>query len=320
MLSHTRKLQLADPKNESEDLPIEILIGGDNYWKIVKDSSPIRLTSSVVLLPSKLGWILSVSRSGITVNSVMVNYVKLNTSSPNEDILRRFWDLENIGSMENQDSTPSLKDSALLQEFAASFCLEDQRRLVSFPRKENITVPNNRHEAEKRFLSLEKKLEKNGHLKQIYQTQMLDHIRKEHVEVAPPEKDSREMFYLSHHAVKKERLGTTKWRIVFDGSSHENNAPSLNDSLEMGPKLLLDVFAILLRFRLYPVALIGDISQAFLQLVLHRKHRDLTRFMWYRVILDQEGNYITTSDRITFRFTILPFGLTCSPFLLSATL
>jgi hypothetical protein len=59
---------------------------------------------------------------------------------------------------------------------------------------------------------------------------MLDHIKKEHVEVAPPEEDSREMFYLPHHAVKKERLGTTKWRIIFDGSSHENNAPSLNDS------------------------------------------------------------------------------------------
>jgi hypothetical protein len=162
MLSHTRKLQLADPKNESEVLPIEIFIGGDNYWKIVKDSSPIRLTSSVVLLPSKLGWILSGSRSGITVNSVMVNYVKLNTSSPSEDILRHFWDLETIGIMENQDRTPSLKDSALLQEFAASFCLEDQRRVVSFPRKANITVPNNRHEAEKRFLSLEKKLEQNG--------------------------------------------------------------------------------------------------------------------------------------------------------------
>ncbi|XP_021921218.1 uncharacterized protein LOC110830502 [Zootermopsis nevadensis] len=102
MLSHTRKLQLADPKNDSEDLPIEILIGGDNYWKIVKDASPIRLTSSVVLIPSKLGWVLSGNRSGITVNFLTVNYVKLNTSSPSEDILRRFWDLETIGIMENQ--------------------------------------------------------------------------------------------------------------------------------------------------------------------------------------------------------------------------
>jgi hypothetical protein len=55
LLGRIRKLQLADPKDDSEDLPIEILIGGDYYWKIVKDTSPIRLSTSVVLLPSKLG-------------------------------------------------------------------------------------------------------------------------------------------------------------------------------------------------------------------------------------------------------------------------
>jgi len=30
-LAHTRKLMLADPPGASEDLPIEILIGGDRY-------------------------------------------------------------------------------------------------------------------------------------------------------------------------------------------------------------------------------------------------------------------------------------------------
>ncbi|XP_021921219.1 uncharacterized protein LOC110830503 [Zootermopsis nevadensis] len=72
----------------------------------------------------------------------------------------------------------------------------------------------------------------------MYQTQMLDHIKKEHIEIAPPEEDSCQMFYLPHHA---SNLGPGR-------------------------------------------------------------------------------EYITTSDLITYRFTRLPFGLTCSPFLLSATL
>jgi hypothetical protein len=50
----------------------------------------------------------------------------------------------------------------------------------------------------------------------------------------------------------------------------------------MGPNLLPELFAILLRFRLKPVAIIGDIHQAFLQLQLQEKDRDLTRFFWYR--------------------------------------
>jgi hypothetical protein len=36
-MTHTRKLQFAGPM-EHEDLQIEILVGGDHYWKIVKDN------------------------------------------------------------------------------------------------------------------------------------------------------------------------------------------------------------------------------------------------------------------------------------------
>jgi hypothetical protein len=149
---------------------------------------------------------------------------------------------------------------------------------------------------------------------------MLDYIRKEQVEIATCGEEQADEFYLPHHAVKKERRGETKWRIVFDGSSHEDHAPSLNDVLEMGPNLLPEISATLLRFRMHPVGIIGYIGQAFLQLSLHRRDRDLTRFFWYRIIQGEEGNYDTTREIITYRFTRLPFGLTCSPFLLSATI
>ena len=109
-------------------------------------------------------------------------------------------------------------------------------------------------------------------------------------------------------------------RIVFDGSCHEDHAPSLNGALEMGPNLLPEILATLLQFRLYPVGIIGDIGQAFLQLSLNRRDKDLTRFFWYRVIKDEDGNNDTTREIIAYRFTRLPFGLTCSPFLVSATI
>jgi hypothetical protein len=87
-----------------------------------------------------------------------------------------------------------------------------------------------------------------------------------------------ETFYLPHHAVSKGRREETKWRIVFDTFSHEKGAPSLNGTLEMGPKRLPELFGMLLRFRLSPVAITGDIYQAFLQLQLDEKDRDLTNF------------------------------------------
>jgi hypothetical protein len=128
------------------------------------------------------------------------------------------------------------------------------------------------------------------------------------------------MYYLPHYAVKREKCGDAKWKIVFDGSSHGDHAPPLNDALEMGPNLLPEILATLFRFRLYPVGIIGDISQAFLQLSLDKNDRDLTRFLWYHVTADDEGNYDTTGDVMTYRFTRLQFCLTCSPFLLSATI
>jgi hypothetical protein len=78
-------------------------------------------------------------------------------------------------------------------------------------------------------------------------------------------------FYLPHHAVKKQRRGAVKWRIVFDASSHKKDSPSLNDALEAGPNLLPEILSTLIRFRAYQQATIGDGTQAFLQLCLDEK-------------------------------------------------
>jgi len=131
------------------------------------------------------------------------------------------------------------------------------------------------------------------------------------VEAAPAEDSTSTVFYLPHQAVKKEKHGKTKWRIGFDASSHEPNAPSLSEVLEVGTNLLQESFANLLRFRLHFAAIITDITQAFLQLALGDRDRDLTKFFWYRITQDIEGHYHTTDEIITYRFNRLPFGFTC---------
>ena len=72
IMAQTSKIQLADPREGERDLPIEVLIGGDHYWRIVKDASTIRLSSSLVLLPTKFSWILTGNRTGITAHQMMV--------------------------------------------------------------------------------------------------------------------------------------------------------------------------------------------------------------------------------------------------------
>ena len=83
------------------------------------------------------------------------------------------------------------------------------------------------------------------------------------MEAGPVEDSTRTVFYFPHQVVKEENCGKTKWRIVFVASSHETNAPSLNEVLEMRPNLLPEIFAILIRFRLHLIAIVSDITRRF---------------------------------------------------------
>ena len=52
----------------------------------------------------------------------------------------------------------------------------------------------------------------------------------------------------------------------------------------MGHNPLPEIPILLLRFRLYYWAILGDVNQAFLQISLDPRDRDITRFLWYRVV------------------------------------
>lgn len=70
-------------------------------------------------------------------------------------------------------------------------------------------------------------------------------------------------FYLPHHAVMKESSNTTKLRIVFDGSAKSSTGISLNDTLLTGATLQKPLFTHLIRFRLHPMIIIGDLEKCF---------------------------------------------------------
>ena len=197
------------------------------------------------------------------------------------------WDLEQQDISENQERTLTTKDSAILRNFHDTFQLEKGRRIVSLPRIEDVILSSNLNNAEKRFKSLQRRFN-DTQFREMYYSQMLDYIRKGHVETVAYEEYTNSNYYLPHHAIKKQKRGVIKWRIVFDASSHERHSPSLNDALEPGPNLLPEILSTLLRFRTYRRAIIGDGTQAFLQLSLDRNDRDLTRFFWFRV--EGKGN------------------------------
>uniref|UniRef100_A0A8R1ESY5 Uncharacterized protein n=1 Tax=Caenorhabditis japonica TaxID=281687 RepID=A0A8R1ESY5_CAEJA len=60
----------------------------------------------------------------------------------------------------------------------------------------------------------------------------------------------------------------------------------------------------------------SDIEKPFHQIRLQEQDRDYTRVVWLKDITEGpiNGNFVT------YRFTRIPFGMTCSPFLLAASI
>jgi hypothetical protein len=129
MMAQTRKIQ----SERERDIPIEVLIGREYYWRIVKDASTIHLTSLLVLLPTTFGWILTGNRTGITANQTMVNYIILEHS---DNELRNFVNLETIGNTPCQEKSLTAGDSRMLQEFSDSYHIHNGRTVICLPKKD----------------------------------------------------------------------------------------------------------------------------------------------------------------------------------------
>ncbi|XP_035230185.1 uncharacterized protein LOC118202139 [Stegodyphus dumicola] len=153
-----KRLRIADPPDDSS-LPIEILIGGDHYWQIVSTEAPIKLSESFVMVPSVFGWVLSGTRTHTTIaekTSVHQVCVQVKTDCLNDQV-RRFWELDSIGIQDAQKRKMTTRDEEILSEFHKTYNTEDNRRIVSLPRKPLVTpLPTNKIIAENRFHSLQK--------------------------------------------------------------------------------------------------------------------------------------------------------------------
>ncbi|XP_028404087.1 uncharacterized protein LOC114526759 [Dendronephthya gigantea] len=143
----------------------------------------------------------------------------------------------------------------------------------------------------------------------IVENQLKDGV----VEIAPEKPEGSREHYIPHKPVVREQAESTKVRIVFDASAKaDQKSPSLNDCLDIGPPLQRRILDILLRNRLKPILLAGDIKQAFLQIVIREIERDAMRFLWI--------NNLQCKEMVVYRMTRAMFGLGPSPFLLGGTL
>ena len=203
-------------------------------------------------------------------------------------LLKRFWDLESIGIIPTGPQlTP--EDKLAWDKVNKSLKFNGQHYEVAVPwRDERPQLPNNLPMARKRLVSTERRLMKDKEVAVAYQQVINDYLDKEYIRRVPDDERTPEcQWLLPHFPIVRPEKATSKVRIVFDGSA-PFEGKSLNTEALTGPKLQSDVFDILVKFSKEWVALVGDISQMYHQLVLLPEDRPMHRFLWRNMEINKE--------------------------------
>ncbi|XP_037778187.1 uncharacterized protein LOC119574962 [Penaeus monodon] len=305
--------QLADDYKNNNHLSIDILVGLDAYWGLMDPEIKPYQKNGLVAQRSVFGWVLSGSWMNST-NKPLESTQMLCIGNVTDSDLREFWSLESVGITQKETVTCPFTSDPVLQQFCGNVKFDGGRYEVGLPWKSDDckkNLRNNEGLARKRLEGLERKLDKDPQLKEQYFDVFTGYEDEGIIEEVPSNEivSSQPIYYMPHRPVVKESSTSTKIRPVFDASAASYNGVSLNDCLESGPSLNPDLVKVLIRFRRWKVALTADITKAFLQICVQQKDRDVHRFLWK----------CKDSIRI-MRFVRVPFGNTCSPFLLNATI
>lgn len=125
-------------------------------------------------------------------------------------------------------------------------------------------LEDSKQNAVNRFLSLEKRLNKNLKLKAKYVALIQEYQALGHMsEIIKSNRKIENVYYVPHHCVIKNKGLTTKLRVVLDASAKSHSGLSLNDVLHVGPNIQDDLFDILIRFRKHKIVFIADIEKMY---------------------------------------------------------
>ena len=331
-------LQAIAPERLADDIPvqsnsvaIDILVGSDYFWNII-DGDRITLPSGLLLLSSKLGYVLTgrypdpaEGEVNNNVSSCIVTIMSQNDSP----CLSDFWNLE---TTEIYDPIHVKDDDRALDKFNNTICYQEGRYFITWPWKsEDVELPQNFDVAFGRMKSLSRRLQADKMLQQCsdvirsqFEAGIIELVDEQRAMVnnklvnAQRVTGSNRLHYLPHHPVITPLKTTTKIRILYDASVRaKKGMKNLNECLYRGPIILPNMCGVLIRFHMYFIAILTDIEKAFLQIGIQENKCDVTRFLWFT---DPTKPEIVEGNLSVYRFCRVPFGIICSPIYWRGTL
>lgn len=291
---------------EIETTEIGLLIGAD-YLGLLLTNTFVQLENGLTAVKTNLGWTIQGKMTTANTNVVLSLFCAQN--------INNYWDLELLGIKDpTQVQSKQQREEEVIANFEENIHVNEQGRYeVCLPWKAgHDDLLSNQELSIRRLESTTKKLftcgkfhDYNKILGEWEQTGIIE-------EVPETEKDIDGTHYLPHRAVTKEASLTTKLRPVYDASAKDKKGKSLNSCLDKGINFLDKIPKLLMGFRKGCIGVTADIAKAFLQISVTPQDRDCLRFVWWK---DDSCKEIKV-----YRHCRVVFGLTASPFLLSATI
>ncbi|GFT86400.1 integrase catalytic domain-containing protein [Trichonephila clavipes] len=274
-LDMPNEIKLADYKF---NIPgkIDVLLGAEIFYELLRPGQIYCGDSRLLLQNTVFGYVVSGSVGDeVRDNNIHCGLIRdsdLNTT------LRSFWELESIG-VKNENC--SSEEDVSFEMFKQRVHFKNGRYEVELPwKRDSNELSDNFSLAKRRLGSLMRKMQRDKVLYSEYCK-----VLKNYLDVGIIEKvtnpfipTNNPVFYLPHQVIIKNESLTTKLRLVFDASAHEEKQLSLNDCLFHGVNLNPNILDLLISFRSNKIAVLADVEKAFLQISLAPKDRDVVRF------------------------------------------
>ncbi|XP_035898857.1 uncharacterized protein LOC118506181 [Anopheles stephensi] len=268
---------LADP-SFNNPAPIDLILGASLFYEILRTGRLSLGDNMPTLQETEFGWVVS---GNTIIEEPLSSSMCAVVTHTNEldSLMKRFFELEEVSG------TPSWsnEERACEEHYTATTTTDiNGRYVVRLPRKAEMIgkLGDSKTSALRRFLAIERRLQREPETQQAYVDFMNEYLRLGHMSKVAATSMDAETFYLPHHPVFKADSTTTKCRVVFDASSKSSTGVSLNDTLMVGPTIQQDATSILLRFRTRAVALTADVAKMYRQVLVHPTDRSLQRILW----------------------------------------
>ena len=271
---------------------VDLLIGNDYAPLIIAErcvSSPTSPDNSPSVAITRLGCYIYGYLNNPSSRAVN-NILSINHANRIEDTeeLKTFFYGDVIGVKPTSlcvCSDNQISESAFIKHVQETTVINEEGRVCvkmpwkpGFPRK----LPNNYFMAKEQMIRREKQLLKDGKLedynqeiKSLLVQGVVRILNLEEAEKGPKESS----WYLNHRMIERPDKESTKLRIVFN-SAAKCMGVSLNDAFEKGPVYTNSLFCCFLRWRMYRVAVSGDMEKMFNQISIMEHDQRYHRFLW----------------------------------------